>query len=222
MTPIIKLERISKTLGHEKVLDNVDLVIEPGSFIVVRGRSGVGKTTLAKIASLLLRPDNGRIYFRGEDITDKSDNYWSWIRLKYIGYIDQYYRLIPTFTVLDNVELPLALLGVDKKTRREKALKILSKLGIRDKAYKYPSELSGGQRQRVAIARALIKDPVLIVGDEPLSNLDEETSAIVLKIFKETIKEKNTGILLTTTDLYYEYNADKDLILVNGKLQGNK
>ncbi|MCD6301147.1 MAG: ABC transporter ATP-binding protein [Staphylothermus sp.] len=196
----------------------MDLVIEPGSFIVVRGRSGVGKTTLAKIVSLLLRPDSGRIYFRGEDITNKNDSYWSWIRLKYIGYIDQFFKLIPTFTILENVELPLALLGIDKNTRRNKALKLLSELGLKDKAHSYPSELSGGQRQRVAIARALIKDPILIVGDEPLSNLDEETSSIVLNIFRKIAREKNAGILLTTTDLYYEYNTNRDLILVNNKL----
>ena len=222
LAPIIKLESVSKVVGREKVLDNIDLVVEPGSFVVVRGRSGVGKTTLAKIASLLLRPDHGRILFRGQDITSKSNGYWSWIRLKYIGYIDQFFRLIPTLTILENVELPLALLGINKSTRMNKALELLSELGLGDKVYRYPSELSGGERQRVAIARALVKDPVLIVGDEPLSNLDEETSLIVLSIFRRMAREKAAGILLTTTDLYYNFNADKDLLLYSNRLLENK
>ena len=218
MAPIIKLESVSKVVGREKVLDNIDLVVEPGSFVVVRGRSGVGKTTLAKIASLLLKPDHGRIIFRGQDITSKSNGYWSWIRLRYIGYIDQFFRLIPSLTILENVELPLALLGIDKSTRVNKALEILDELGLKDKVYRYPLELSGGERQRVAIARALVKDPILLVGDEPFSNLDEETISIVLDIFKRMCKEKKTGILLTTTDLYYRFNADMDFLLINSKL----
>ena len=222
MVSIIRLESVSKVVGKEKVLDNIDLVVEPGSLIVVRGCSGVGKTTLAKIASLLLRPDHGRIFFRERDITDKSDSYWSWIRLRYIGYIDQFFRLIPTLTIPENVELPLALLGIDKNTRVNKALELLSELGLGDKVYRYPLELSGGERHKVAIARALVKDPLLIIGDEPLSNLDEDTSLIVLGIFKRIAREKGTGILLTTTDLYYEFNADKDLMLLNNKLLENR
>jgi len=222
LVSIIRLESVSKVVGKEKALDNIDLVVEPGSLIVVRGRSGVGKTTLAKIASLLLRPDHGRIFFRERDITDKSDSYWSWIRLRYIGYIDQFFRLIPTLTIPENVKLPLALLGIDKNTRMNKALELLSELGLGDKVYRYPLELSGGERQKVAIARALVKDPLLIIGDEPLSNLDEDTSLIVLGIFKRIAREKGTGILLTTTDLYYEFNADKDLTLLNNKLLENR
>jgi len=222
LVSIIRLESVSKVVGEEKVLDNIDLVVEPGSLIVVHGRSGVGKTTLAKIASLLLRPDHGRIFFRERDITDKSDSYWSWIRLRYIGYIDQFFRLIPTLTVPENVKLPLALLGIDKNTRMNKALELLSELGLGDKVYRYPLELSGGERQKVAITRTLVKDPLLIIGDEPLSNLDEDTSLIVLGIFKRIAREKGTGILLTTTDLYYEFNADKDLTLLNNKLLENR
>ena len=162
-------------------------------------------------------------YFSGgRDITDKSDSYWSWIRLRYIGYIDQFFRLIPTLTIPENVKLPLALLGIDKNTRMNKALELLSELGLVDKVYRYPLKLSGGERHKVAIARALVKDPLLIIGDEPLSNLDEDTSLIVLGIFKRIAREKGTGILLTTTDLYYEFNADKDLMPLNNKLLENR
>jgi len=218
LTPVLELKKISKVVGGEKVLNCIDLVVEHGTLVVVRGRSGVGKTTLARIASLLLRPDSGRVLFRDRDVTDEGDGLWSRVRLRYIGYIDQFFMLIPTITVIENVELPLALLGVEKGVQRRKALELLNELGLESKAYRYPSELSGGERQRVAIARALAKNPLLIVGDEPLSNLDEETSRIILNIFKRTARERGTGILLTTTDLHYEFNADKDLVLLNGKL----
>lgn len=222
MVILLELRNISKTIGNEVVLNNIDLAVKPGSLIVVRGRSGVGKTTLAKIASLLLRPDHGEIIFRDQNITNESDRYWSMIRLKYIGYIDQFFKLITSFTVLENVELPLALLGVNKSIRVKKALEVLSELGLKNKAYRYPLELSGGERQRVAIARAIVKNPVLIIGDEPLSNLDEDTASMVLSIFRKLSIERKVGILITTTDLYYEFNADKDYILINNKLIINR
>ncbi|MEM4744306.1 MAG: ABC transporter ATP-binding protein [Ignisphaera sp.] len=215
---IIRLLSIVKWMGREKILDNVDLAVEAGELVVVRGRSGVGKTTLAKIISLLIKPDEGSLEFMNRDITDINESERAFLRLKYIGYIDQMFKLIPSISVADNVELPLKLLGIPRNERRKKVSDILAYLGLEDKMYRYPDELSGGEKQRIAIARALVKDPILVVGDEPISNLDDNTAHKVMEIFRKYIDEKGTAIIITTTDLYQNYNSDKDLLLVNGKL----
>ncbi|MEM0489819.1 MAG: ABC transporter ATP-binding protein [Ignisphaera sp.] len=215
---IIRLLSIVKWMGREKILDNVDLAVEAGELVVVRGRSGVGKTTLAKIISLLIKPDEGSLEFMNRDITDINESERAFLRLKYIGYIDQMFKLIPSISVADNVELPLKLLGIPRNERRKKVSDILAYLGLEDKMYRYPDELSGGEKQRIAIARALVKDPILVVGDEPISNLDDNTAHKVMEIFRKYVDEKGTAIIITTTDLYQNYNSDKDLLLVNGKL----
>jgi len=214
---IIRLESIVKVVGGEKILDGVGLSIGYGEVVVVRGKSGVGKTTLAKIAALLSKPDQGKIYFLGQDVTVASEGKRSLIRLNHIGYIDQHFKLLPEITVLENVELPLTLAGLPRAERRRRAIKILEELGLGDKVDRYPDELSGGERQRVAIARALVKEPTLIVGDEPLSNLDNITASTVMEVIRGMAR-RGAGVLITTTDLYSRLDADKDLILINGKL----
>jgi len=216
---IVELIEVKKYINKDLVLNGVNMTINEGEIIAVRGRSGVGKTTLAKIVALLYKPDNGSIIFMGKDVSNASDRVRSVIRLKYIGYIDQFFQLLPNINVLENVELPLKLMGMPKNKRRKRALELLSLLGLEDKAYKYPYELSGGERQRVAIARALVKKPILIVGDEILSNLDDYTAQNVMKILRRISKENKCGILITTTDLYRPLGVDKDLALINGKIR---
>jgi len=216
---IVELIEVKKYINKDLVLNGVNMTINEGEIIAVRGRSGVGKTTLAKIVALLYKPDNGSIIFMGKDVSNASDRVRSVIRLKYIGYIDQFFQLLPNINVLENVELPLKLMGMPKNKRRKRALELLSLLGLEDKAYKYPYELSGGERQRVAIARALVKKPILIVGDEILSNLDDYTAQNVMKILRRISKENKCGVLITTTDLYRPLDVDKDLVLINGKIR---
>ncbi len=216
---IVELIEVKKYINKDLVLNGVNITINEGEIIAVRGRSGVGKTTLAKIVALLYKPDNGSIIFMGKDVSNASDRVRSVIRLKYVGYIDQFFQLLPNINVLENVELPLKLMGMPKNKRRKRALELLSLLGLEDKAYKYPYELSGGERQRVAIARALVKKPILIVGDEILSNLDDYTAQNVMKILRRISKENKCGILITTTDLYRPLGVDKDLALINGKIR---
>ncbi len=211
--PVLELDRISKSLGNTKVLDGVSLVIRRGEIVVVRGRSGVGKSTLARIASLMLKPDSGRILFTGRDVTGLNDHELSQIRLRYIGYIDQYFSLIDTYTVYENVELPLRLMGLPASERHRRVDHALGLLGISNLANSLPSELSGGQRQRVAIARAIAKNPILIVADEPTSNLDNYSEATVLSIFRRLADENKVSILMTTTDLVTRFPADRDLLL---------
>lgn len=215
---MLRLLSICKSIGGNIVLNNIDLDIGSGDIIVVRGRSGVGKTTLAKIASLLLKPDKGSIEFMNKDITSLNNSMISYLRLRYIGYIDQMFRLIPYISVYENIELPLKMIGIPKNKRRKKILDIASLLGIDDKLYRYPDELSGGEKQRAVIVRAIAKEPKLIVGDEPTSNLDDYTAQNIVKIFREIANDKDIAILITTTDFYQDFAQDKDLLLSNGRL----
>ncbi len=218
LTNILELRKITYYRSGETVLENISLTIASGKVIVVRGRTGVGKTTLAKIAALLLKSSMGQVFFMGEDVTDKNREKLARIRLQYIGYVDQSYKLIPTLTILENITLPLSLLGHNKEKAIEKALRIMKELGIKNTMNKYPTQVSGGQRQRAAIARALIKNPKLLVLDEPFSNLDEETTEIVYSVIQNYAREKRVGVLITTTDLYTKYNCDEDYLIKDRKL----
>jgi len=215
---LLELRDVSKVVGNEFVLAGVSLSLRRGEVLVIRGRSGVGKTTLAKIASLLLTPDKGSVKFMSNDLSNSSDNLKSLLRLKYIGYVDQEYALLPRLTVYENVELPLALLGTPKIERRGRVNEVLNQVGLGGLENRYPAELSGGERQRVAIARALVKKPRLLVADEPFSNLDEITTSNIVRLFKTLVSETEAAILITTTDLNTDYGIGTSKFLIHGKL----
>lgn len=218
MTTVLALRSVCKVVGSEVVLRGVDLELKPGDVVIVRGRSGVGKTTLAKIASLLLLPDAGSVEFLGVEASRASDAMRSSLRLKYIGYVDQEFTLLPRLTVFENLELPLALLGVPKGERSERVREILSRLDLEDHKDRYPSELSGGERQRVAIARALIKKPRLVVADEPFSNLDDLSVSTVVELIREVVAEAGASVLITTTDLVSDYGIGVNRVLYQGRI----
>ncbi|MEM2847997.1 MAG: ABC transporter ATP-binding protein [Zestosphaera sp.] len=218
MDLLLELRDVSKVVGNEFVLAGVSLSLRRGEVLVIRGRSGVGKTTLAKIASLLLTPDKGFVKFMSNDLSNSSDNLKSLLRLKYIGYVDQEYALLPRLTVYENVELPLALLGTPKIERRGRVNEVLNQVGLGGLENRYPAELSGGERQRVAIARALVKKPRLLVADEPFSNLDEITTSNIVRLFKTLVSETEAAILITTTDLNTDYGIGTSKFLIHGKL----
>ncbi|MGC8974840.1 MAG: ABC transporter ATP-binding protein [Thermoprotei archaeon] len=215
---LLELREASKTVGSELVLNKISLSLGSGDVVVIRGRSGVGKTTLAKIASLLLMPDEGVVEFMGSDVSKLSDFSRSLMRLKYVGYVDQEFTLLPRLTVYNNVELPLALLGVPKDLRRGLVVDALNSVGLKSVEERYPNELSGGEKQRVAIARAIVKKPKLLVADEPFSNLDDEAIQTVKEVFRKLSRESGTAVLITTTDLSTDYGLGITKILANGKL----
>ena len=217
----LELQGVAKKINGERVLENIDLTIPRGVIVVVRGRSGVGKSTLAKIAALIIDPDSGRVVFNGRDVSGLSEHEKSALRLRYIGYVDQDCTLINELTVWENIELPLKLLGVEKNRRVEIVNSVVEALGLKGLEYRRPRELSGGQRQRVAIARALAKKPLLLVADEPLAHLDDETARIVLDYIREVAGETGMSVLMTTTDLYTRLEVDRDYLLVNGVLREN-
>jgi len=215
---VLRIERVSKSLGKTLVLEDVSLKIDEGEFVVVRGRSGVGKTTLARIAALMLRPDSGHVILRDVDVTGLDDGRLSRMRLSHIGYVDQYFSLIESYTVYENVELPLRMMGLPAEERQRRVAEALRLLEIESLSNFLPGELSGGQRQRVAIARAIAKEPVLLVADEPTSNLDDKSESYVVSLFRE-LARSGKAVLMTTTDLLTDFPVDRDLVLQNSRAE---
>ena len=215
---MIELSGVWKSYGLVEVLRGVDLSVREGDFVSIRGRSGAGKTTLLKIMGLLEVPDRGEVRLLGRDVGKWDDGERSEARLRYVGFVFQFFNLIPSLTVLENVELPLALAGVKRGERRRRALELLERFSLTHLADRFPETLSGGERQRVAIIRALANDPRIVLADEPTSSLDDENSKLVMDLLAEINAERRVAIVLTTTDLYERLPTNRDLVLKDGRL----
>jgi putative ABC transport system ATP-binding protein len=201
MRPVIQTRAITKTFGNNgtavHALRGVDLDVEPGEFLALIGPSGSGKSTLMAILGCLDRPTDGTYTLDGEEVQGLSGSDLAAIRNRKIGFVFQAYNLLPKASVLRNVELPLLYGGTGRKERRERALNLLDKVGLAEKAHKLPGELSGGQKQRVSIARALANSPALLLADEPTGALDSHTGAEILELFGKLNESGNTVILVT-------------------------
>ena len=200
------------------VLRGVNLSVPVGGFISIRGKSGAGKTTLLRLIGLLDRPTSGRIFLLGSEVSGMGDGEASRVRLKHIGFIFQSFNLIPSLTVLENIELPMALLGIEKGARCRRAAELLERFGMKGLANRLPAELSGGEQQRVAILRAIANNPDIILADEPTSNLDEENSQLVYELFSEINRENLTTIVVTEVSLEERLPTSEDYLLKNGIL----
>jgi putative ABC transport system ATP-binding protein len=197
---IIEFQNLTKsyTEGDRErtVLEEVNFYVEPGETIVLLGRSGSGKSTLLNLVSGIDVPTRGRVLIQNEDITPKSEQERTLFRRRHIGFVFQFFNLIPTLTVEENILLPLELNG--RLHERQKALDLLEEVGLRDRAGSFPDQLSGGEQQRVAVARALVHDPLLILADEPTGNLDYETGMQVLGLLDRLVRQRERTMIMAT------------------------
>lgn len=198
---VIEIKQITKfyQVGTQvvKALQGVDINITKGEYVAIMGPSGSGKSTLMNIIGALDTPTGGQYILNGTDVSRMSDDNLAEIRNKEIGFVFQTFNLLPRYTALENVMLPLIYSGVPKNKRVEMAQQALSNVSLADRVSHKPNELSGGQRQRVAVARALINKPSIILADEPTGNLDSKTSADIMRLFGEIHANGNTIILVT-------------------------
>lgn len=223
MEKIVELKKVSKTykIGEKefKALDNIDLSINKGEFVVILGPSGAGKSTLLNLIGGMDSPTKGSIKIDGEEISKYNDSKLSDYRAENIGFIFQFYNILPTLTVLENVEI---VQDIVKKPKSAK--KILKEVGLGKHYNKFPNQLSGGEQQRVSIARAIAKDPLLLLCDEPTGALDSKTGVEVLKLLKsqcDANNGENTVIIVTHNALIAEV-ADRIIRLKNGKIESNE
>ena len=221
---LVGAENLTKIFRHTRAgevvaLEDMNLTIDEGRYVLFRGHSGSGKTTLFMLLAGIAYPTRGHVFFRGENLNQLSDIALGLIRRNNIGFIFQDFHLLPGLTVLENASLPLLPQDLTKGVRYQKAAAILERLGLQDRLRHRPEEMSGGERQRLAIARALINDPELILADEPTSNIDADSAALVAALFKEL---NDQGKTLLVTSHHDEVFQDADLVyeLDHGRIVG--
>jgi putative ABC transport system ATP-binding protein len=224
--PLVALRDIVKSYRRGAqtvaVLTNIGLDIVQGEFLALMGPSGSGKSTLLNLIAGIDRPDSGELYVAGQDICRLSERALADWRARHIGFIFQFYNLMPVLTALENVELPLLLAPLGRRSRKARAELALNMVGLADRMLHYPRELSGGQQQRVAIARALVTDPTLIVADEPTGDLDRESAAEILGLLCGLNEEANKTIIMVTHDSRAASRARTIMHLEKGELSARE
>lgn len=222
---IVVAEDIHKTYSRGArevpVLDGINLTVRRGEFLALMGPSGSGKTTLLNLIAGLDRADSGRLVVAGTAISDLGETDLARWRATHVGFIFQFYNLLPVLSALENVELPLQLRRLSGRERREHAMTALELVGLGDRIRHYPGELSGGQQQRVAIARAIVTDPVLIVADEPTGDLDKVSATEVLELLEQLNSGFHKTIIMVTHDPRAAEKAGRMAHLDKGVLNQN-
>ncbi len=225
MDPIIQLKDISRTykIGSETInaILSVSLEIKKNEYVALMGPSGSGKSTLMNILGCLDTPSGGEYILNGTSVGKMSDNELAVIRNKEIGFVFQTFNLLPRSTALENVALPLVYAGIGKSKRIERAMQVLTNVGLKDRVKHKPNELSGGQRQRVAVARALVNSPSIILADEPTGNLDSKTSDEIMILLEEIHKAGNTIIVVTHEEDIAKY-AHRIIRLKDGLVESDE
>ena len=220
--PVIRLQDVRKEYvvgdSHIHALDGVSLTVSPGEFVCISGRSGSGKSTMLNMLAGLEKPTSGEIVILDKHIENMSESARIRFRRQYIGFVFQSYNLMPQYTAVENVELPLMLRGIGKRERRKQALAVMEQVGIVSHAEHKPSELSGGQQQRVGIARALITKPPIVFADELTGNLDTKTSAEIMDLLTGLFRKSGTTFMLVSHDPDMSRYTDRTIHLLDGKI----
>ena len=222
MSEIIRATGITKVYGTRnqvRALDDVDLTIEAGEYISIRGPSGSGKSTLLNILGCLDRPTSGKLVLDGVDVEKQGDGELSKIRRDKIGFIFQSFNLLPILNAVENVELPMENLKMTPKERRDRAMKLLGTVGLKDRWNHKPKEMSGGEKQRVAIARALANDPSVVLADEPTGNLDSRTGKSIMKLLGELNHNTGTTVIVVTHDISIAKATQRQLYVEDGRIK---
>jgi putative ABC transport system ATP-binding protein len=222
MTPFLHFHDLTKSYYEgdvqRVVLQNAHAEFQPGEITAILGKSGSGKSTLLNLIGGIDAPDRGQIWLDGQELSSLSERERTLFRRARIGFVFQFYNLIPTLTVGENVSLPLELNKVPRPQAQEKVKSLLDAVGLLERLETFPEKLSGGEQQRVALARALVHDPLLILADEPTGNLDEETGTQVLAMLAHLTREQHRTLLLVTHSREAAAHADRVLRLTHGQL----
>lgn len=216
--PLLDIRGLTKRYGPQRVLDSVDMCLEPGERVAIMGPSGSGKSTLLNCLAGLEEPDAGTILLNGKDILQMEEAEVTELRRGSLTSIFQFFHLLPTLKAWENVEFPLLLRNASKSTRREKVGIMLEEVGLVHRAEAMPSELSGGEMQRIAIARALITEPKLILADEPTGSLDSNNSQRILELLQALAIRHQTALLMVTHDNEASSICSRTLHMLDGKL----
>ncbi|MBQ9823243.1 MAG: ABC transporter ATP-binding protein [Solobacterium sp.] len=223
MEPVLKAEHLTKIYGtgERRVIaaDDISLSVNKGEFTSIIGRSGSGKSTLLHMMAGLIPPTSGKVFLNDQDLSKLSDTALTLLRRRSMGFIFQFFNLVPTQNVIENIVLPIHLDG--KKEDTEFINDLLQMLGLEEKRYAYIHELSGGLQQRVAIARALASKPEIIFADEPTGNLDEDSSKEVIHLLRMTQKKNNQTVLMVTHNLDIAGKTDRMITIDSGKITGD-
>jgi putative ABC transport system ATP-binding protein len=219
---LVQTENLTKIYGKGETavtaLDHVNLTVNPGEFVAVMGPSGCGKSTLLHLIGGLDRPTEGRVLLDGHDLSRLDDKKLTELRRRQIGFVFQFYNLIPVLNALENAALPITLDGVPPAQAKAKAKEWLAKVGLGDRLTHRPDQLSGGQQQRVAIARALVAEPALVLADEPTGNLDTRAGDEIAGLLRQIADEWGRAILMVTHDPRIAAYADRIIFLKDGKV----
>ena len=223
---IIRISDLKKyyLVGKETVraLDGVDVTVKRGHFFLITGRSGSGKSTLLSLLAGLDSPTSGTVELLGKRLDRMSEAKRTLFRRRYIGFVFQSYNLLPQYTTLENVALPLAIRGISERTRNKKAKELLAQVGLADHARHKPTELSGGQQQRVGIARALITSPQIVFADELTGNLDSRTGTEIMLLLRGLFRERGTTFVLVSHDMEMRQYMDVTVELLDGRIIDRK
>ncbi|MDD6205776.1 lipoprotein-releasing ABC transporter ATP-binding protein LolD [Succinivibrio sp.] len=218
--PLLQAKNIIKTYNEDKirtnVLKGVNIDIYSNELTAIVGKSGSGKSTLLHILGTLDKADSGEIIYKGEELLKLSDKKKAAFRNIHLGFVYQFHHLLSDFSALENVMMPMLIAGINKNDAKQRALELLEKVALSEKADSRPSELSGGQRQRVAIARALANNPELILADEPTGNLYEKNAQMVFSLFEKLVKEDKIAVVIVTHDNSLSEKCDRVYTMKDG------